>query len=272
MPLSKDDPVPKFSANLSFLYQDLPFLDRFTAAAKDGFGALEYLGPYAEPKEKVAEALKASGLKQALFNVPSGDWAGGERGIACLPDRVEEFRNGVAQALDYAKALHCRQVNVISGLVPGGANLETLENVLVDNLKYAAKRCADAGVRLLIEPINLRDIPGFFLSTTAHAERILDRVGSDNLYIQYDFYHMQIMQGDLIPTFTRLKEKIAHVQIADNPGRGEPGTGEINYGFILSELDRLGYDGWVGCEYKPTSGTSEGLGWMKPYLKSARAA
>lgn len=264
--------MPKFSANLSFLYQDLPFLDRFTAAAKDGFGALEYLGPYAEPKEKVAEALKASGLKQALFNVPSGDWAGGERGIACLPERVEEFRNGIAQSLDYAAALDCRQVNVISGLAPKGADLQTLETVLVDNLKYAAKRCADVGVRLLVEPINLRDIPGFFLSTTADAERILDRVGSDNLYIQYDFYHMQIMQGDLIPTFTRLKEKIAHVQIADNPGRNEPGTGEINYHFILSELDRLGYNGWVGCEYKPKSGTSEGLGCMKPYLKSARTA
>ncbi len=259
--------MPKFSANLSFLYQDLAFLDRFAAAASDGFGALEYLGPYAEPKEKVAEALQANGLKQALFNVPSGDWAGGERGIACLPDRIEEFRKGISLALDYAKALACPQVNVISGLVPKGADLETLEKVLVENLKYAAARTADAGVKLLIEPINLRDIPGFFLSNTDHAERILEKVGSDNLYIQYDFYHMQIMQGDLIPTFTRLKEKIAHVQIADNPGRNEPGTGEINYGFILSELDRLGYDGWVGCEYKPKAGTSEGLGWMKPYRK-----
>lgn len=259
--------MPKFSANLSFLYQNLAFLDRFAAAAKDGFDALEYLGPYAEPKEKVAETLKASGLKQALFNVPSGDWAGGERGIACLPDRIEEFRNGISLALDYAKALACPQVNVISGLVPRDANLETLEKVLVENLKYAAQRTADAGVKLLIEPINLRDIPGFFLSTTNHAERILEKVGSDNLYIQYDFYHMQIMQGDLIPTFTRLKDRIAHVQIADNPGRNEPGTGEINYSFILSELDRLGYDGWVGCEYKPKAGTSEGLGWMKPYRK-----
>lgn len=259
--------MPKFSANLSFLYQDLAFLDRFAAAAKDGFGALEYLGPYAEPKEKVADTLQANGLKQALFNLPSGDWAGGERGIACLPDRVEEFRNGISLALDYAKALACPQVNVISGLVPKGADLETLEKVLVENLKYAAERTADAGVKLLIEPINLRDIPGFFLSNTDHAERILEKVGSDNLYIQYDFYHMQIMQGDLIPTFTRLKDRIAHVQIADNPGRNEPGTGEINYGFILSELDRLGYDGWVGCEYKPKAGTSEGLGWMKPYRK-----
>ena len=259
--------MPKFSANLSFLYQDLPFLDRFAAAARDGFGALEYLGPYVEPKEKVAETLKASGLQQALFNVPSGDWAAGERGIACLPDRVQEFRDGISTALDYATALGCRQVNVISGLVPQSADLEVLEKVLVDNLKYAAGRCADAGIRLLIEPINLRDIPGFFLSTTAHAERILDKVGSDNLYIQYDFYHMQIMQGDLMATFSRLQDRIAHVQIADNPGRNEPGTGEINYGFILSELDRLGYRGWVGCEYKPKAGTSEGLGWMKPYLR-----
>ena len=259
--------MPKFSANLSFLYQDLAFLDRFAAAAKDGFGALEYLGPYAEPKEKVADTLKSNGLKQALFNVPSGDWAGGERGIACLPDRIEEFRSGISLALDYAKALDCPQVNVISGLVPKGADLETLEKVLVENLKYAAERTADAGVKLLIEPINLRDIPGFFLSNTDHAERILEKVGSDNLYIQYDFYHMQIMQGDLMPTFIRLKDRIAHVQIADNPGRNEPGTGEINYGFILSELDRLGYDGWVGCEYKPKAGTSEGLGWMKPYRK-----
>ncbi|MDR9776919.1 hydroxypyruvate isomerase family protein [Rhizobium hidalgonense] len=259
--------MPKFSANLSLLYQDIAFLDRFAAAAKDGFGALEYLGPYTEPKEKVADALKANGLKQALFNVPSGDWAGGQRGIACLPDRIAEFRAGISLALDYAKALACPQVNVISGLVPKGSDLETLEKVLVENLKYAVQRTADAGVKLLIEPINLRDIPGFFLSTTNHAERILEKVASDNLYIQYDFYHMQIMQGDLIPTFIRLKDRIAHVQIADNPGRNEPGTGEINYGFVLSELDRLGYDGWVGCEYKPKADTSEGLGWMKPYRK-----
>jgi hydroxypyruvate isomerase len=259
--------VLKFSANLSFLYQDRPFLDRFTAAAKDGFAAVEYLGPYEEPKERVAEALAANDLQQALFNVPSGNWAGSERGIACLPDRVQEFRDGVQVALDYALALKCPQVNVISGLVGKGADVALLENTLVDNLKYAASQCADAGVKLLIEPINLRDIPGFFLSTTDHAERILDKVGSDNLFIQYDFYHMQIMQGDLIPTFVRLKDRIAHVQIADNPGRNEPGTGEINYGFILSELQRLGYGGWIGCEYKPKAGTSEGLGWMTSLSK-----
>lgn len=260
----------KFSANLSFLYQEHGFLARFAAAAKDGFPAVEYLGPYAEPKEKVAEALKANGLEQALFNVPSGDWAGGERGIACLPDRVDEFRTGIGTALDYADALGCPKVNVISGLVKPGADLAVLEETLVANLKHAAPRCADAGIKLLIEPINLRDIPGFFLSTTKHAERILEKVGHDNLYIQYDVYHMQVMQGDLVPTYERLRERIAHIQVADNPGRNEPGTGEINYGFVLREIERLGYDGYIGCEYKPKAGTTAGLGWMTPYLGSAK--
>jgi hydroxypyruvate isomerase len=257
--------VPKFAANLSFLYPELPFLERFAAAAKDGFKAVEYLAPYAETKEIVAATLRQNGLQQALFNVPSGDWAGGERGIACLPDRVEEFRDGVATALDYAAALACPKVNVISGLVAPGADLEALERTLVENLRWAAARCAEAGVKLLVEPINTRDIPGFFLTTTKQAERILEKAAHDNLYIQYDVYHMQVMQGDLIPTYQRLKDRIAHVQIADNPGRNEPGTGEINYGFVLAELDRLGYDGWVGCEYKPKAGTSDGLGWMKQY-------
>jgi hydroxypyruvate isomerase len=255
--------VLKFSANLSFLYQDLPFLDRFGAAAADGFPAVEYLAPYAEPKETVAEALAANGVAQALFNMPPGDWAGGERGIGSLPDRVEEFRVGVAMALDYAKVLHCPKLNVLAGLTQPGDDLARREDVFVENLRYAAPRCADAGVQLLIEPINTRDIPGFFLTTTKQAERILERVGHDNLYIQYDIYHMQVMQGDLVPTYERLRDRIAHVQIADNPGRNEPGTGEINYRYVFAALERLGYDGYVGCEYKPRAGTSEGLGWMK---------
>jgi hydroxypyruvate isomerase len=259
--------MPKFSANLTFLYPELPFLERFAAAARDGFPAVEYLGPYDHAPEEVAEALAKSGLEQALFNVPSGNWAGGERGLGCLPDRVEEFREGVSTAIRYARALDCPKVNVLSGIAPAGADPQTLESTLVANLQYAAPRFADAGIKLLLEPINLRDIPGFFVSTTAHAERVLEAVGSDNLYIQYDVYHMQIMQGDLVPTFERLRARIGHVQIADNPGRHEPGTGEINYGFVLSELDRLGYDGYVGCEYKPLNGTSEGLGWMAPYRK-----
>ncbi len=256
----------KFAANLSFLYAELGFLERFAAAARDGFKAVEYLGPYAETKEAVAAALRDNGLEQALFNVPSGDWAGGERGIACLPDRVEEFRSGIVTALDFAAALKCPKVNVISGLVKPGADLAALEATLVENLKWAAPRCADAGIKLLIEPINTRDIPGFFLTNTNQAERILDAVGSDNLLIQYDIYHMQVMQGDLVPTYERLKQRIGHIQVADNPGRNEPGTGEINYPFVFAALDRLGYDGWVGCEYKPKAGTSTGLGWMKPYV------
>ncbi|HEV7719383.1 MAG TPA: 2-oxo-tetronate isomerase [Arsenicitalea sp.] len=258
--------MPKFSANLSFLYPELPFLERFGAAAKDGFKAVEYVGPYAETKEKVAETLKTHGLTQALFNFPAGNWDAGERGIACLPDRIAEFREGVAKALDYAEALGCKKLNVLAGIAPASISHGVLEQTLIENLQYAAERCSKAGVQLVFEPINLRDMPGYFVSTTNHAERIIELAGVDNLYIQYDFYHMQIMQGDLVPTYDRLKARIGHVQIADNPGRNEPGTGEINYAFIFEALDRLGYDGWVGCEYKPKSGTTAGLGWMKPYL------
>lgn len=256
----------KFSANLSFLYQELGFLDRFTAAARDGFPAVEYMSPYIEQKEKVAETLRANGLVQALFNAPAGDWAGGERGIAALPGREGEFRTGIATALDYAKALDCPKVNIISGLIRPGADLAAMEATLVENLRWATPRCAEAGVKLLIEPINLRDIPGFFLSTTKQAERILEKVGHENLYIQYDVYHAQVMQGDLIPTYERLRERIAHIQVADNPGRNEPGTGEINWSFVLPAIERLGYDGYIGCEYKPKTTTTAGLGWLKPFL------
>ena len=255
----------KFSANLSFLYQELAFLDRFGAAARDGFPAVEYMAPYGETKETVAETLATHGLKQALFNVPAGNWDAGERGIAALPGREAEFRDGIATALDYAKALACPKVNVICGLTHPDADRDAMEQTLVANLSYAAPRCADAGVQLLIEPINLRDMPGFFLSTTEHAERILDRVGHDNLYIQYDLYHAQVMRGDLVPTYERLRHRIAHIQIADTPGRHEPGTGEINWAFVLPAIERLGYDGYIGCEYRPKTTTTAGLGWMAPF-------
>jgi hydroxypyruvate isomerase len=257
--------MPRFSANLSFLYQDLPFLDRFAAAADDGFPAVEYVSPYEHPPDRVAETLARHGLKQALFNLPAGDWAGGERGIGCLPDRVQEFRASVDTAIRYGQALGCTKINCLAGLAPARADPVALGATLVANLRYAADRLADAGIRLLLEPINLRDMPGFFVSTTHHAERILEAVGDDNLFIQYDIYHTQVMQGDLMATYARLKDRIAHIQIADNPGRHEPGTGEINYAYVLPELDRLGYDGFVGCEYKPMAGTSAGLDWMKPY-------
>lgn len=258
--------MPKFSANLSFLYTELPFLKRFAAAAADGFPAVEYMGPYDHPPEVIADLLEKHGLTQALFNLPAGDWAGGERGIGCLPDRRAEFQDGVRIAIRYARALGCTKVNCLAGIAPAGLSHAELQTVLIQNLKYAAKCLADAGITLLLEPVNLRDVPGFLVSHTDHAERILDAVGSDNLFIQYDFYHTQVMQGDLLHTFERLSSRIAHVQIADNPGRHEPGTGEINYHNILSALDRLGYDGFVGCEYKPETATTSGLGWMTPYL------
>jgi hydroxypyruvate isomerase len=257
--------VPKFSANLSMLYTEWPFLERFARAAEDGFRAVEYVSPYEYPAEEVAGVLRENGLTQALFNLPVGDWAAGDRGLAARPERIDEFRQSVPKAIDYAHALGCDRLNCLAGIVPPGADRVTAEETFVGNLAFAAPRFAEAGIKLLIEPINQRDMPGFFLSTTAQAERVLELVGSQNLYIQYDFYHMQVTRGDLIPGFKRLQERIAHVQIAGTPGRHEPGTGEINYGYVLSELDRLGYDDWVGCEYIPANGTREGLSWIEAY-------
>src|SRR5690606_3726629 len=194
---------------------------------------------YEHAPEEIAAVLERYGLQQALFNLPAGDWAGGERGIGCLPDRAGEFQQGVDTAIRYARALGCTNVPCLADMAPSGVPPEQLGATLVANRRYAAHRLASAGITLVLEPINLRDIPGFFVSRSDHAERILDAVGSDNLFIQYDFYHMQVMQGDLVPTFERLRERIGHVQIADTPGRHEPGTGEINYGFVLTELDRL---------------------------------
>ena len=264
--------MPKFAANLTMLYNELPFLDRFAAAAKDGFTGVEYLFPYAFEKEALAERLATNRLTQVLHNLPAGDWDAGERGIAVLPDRVGEFQDGVGRAIEYATALGCKQINCLAGKAPAGVAADALERTFVDNLSFAAKALKQAGIRFLIEPINTRDIPGFYLTNTAQAERILEAVGSDNLFIQYDVYHMQIMEGDLVPTIQRLLPKIAHVQIADNPGRNEPGTGEINYPFVFAALDRLGYGGWVGCEYKPAKGTSEGLGWMRAATPGETAA
>jgi hydroxypyruvate isomerase len=264
-PLFARADVPKFSANLSFLYPELPFLDRFAAAAADGFRAVEYAVPYTTEAEDLAALNTRHGLEQVLFNMPAGDWDGGERGIACHPERIEEFRAGVDLALRYAEVLGCRKVNCLAGIAPPGVATELLEATFVANLSYAAPRFAAAGVNLLIEPINPRDIPGFHLSTVRHAERLLAAVGSDNLKIQYDLYHQQVTAGDLVPTYERLRHRIGHIQIADTPGRHEPGTGEINYGFVLGELDRLGYEGWVGCEYRPLAGSGAGLGWMAAF-------
>lgn len=261
--------MPRFCANLTMLYNDVDFLDRFAAAAADGFEGVEYLFPYAYPKEELAERLKRHGLTQVLHNLPAGDWAKGDRGVACQPERVEEFRAGVAQAVEYATALGCKLVNCLSGVPAKDTPPAELRRTLVENLRYAAPRLADAGIALLLEPVNTRDVPGFYVNRSAQAVEIIEEVGSDNLYLQYDFYHTQVMEGDLVPTFRRLKDRIAHVQIADNPGRNEPETGEINYPFIFDMLDREGYAGWVGCEYKPAAGTSAGLGWFAPYRSRA---
>jgi hydroxypyruvate isomerase len=257
--------MPKFSANLTFLYTDLPLLDRFAAAAKSGFKGVEYMSPYEEAKGDLVARLRDNGLAQVLHNLPVGDWGAGERGIAILPDRVEEFRRGVAKAIDYAKALNCSQLNCLVGVAPKGADSAVLRKTLVANLAYAAQELGREKIKLLIEPCNTRDMPGFFLTRTDQALSLIDEVGSDNLFVQYDIYHAQIMEGDLARTVETNLSRIAHIQLADNPGRHEPGTGEINYSFLLGHLDRINYRGWVGCEYRPLTNTTAGLGWLKTY-------
>mgnify|MGYP004535634433 CR=1 FL=1 len=253
--------MPKFAANLTMLFNEVPFLDRFKAAAEAGFQGVEYLFPYDYQADELVERLRSNNLTQVLHNMPAGNWGGGERGIAVLPDRQEEFREGVERAITYATALGCEQVNILAGIA-GDVDPADAKRVFVENLKYAAPKLKDAGLKLLIEMINTRDIPGFYLTTTKQALGILEDVGSDNLYLQYDIYHMQIMEGDLARTIEANLPKIAHVQLADNPGRNEPGTGEINYPFLYHHLDNIGYEGWVGAEYKPKDGTAAGLGWL----------
>lgn len=255
--------MPKFAANLTMLFNEHDFMDRFAAARAAGFKGVEYLFPYAYERERLAEQLDRHGLVQVLHNLPAGDWAAGERGIGCHPDRIGEFQDGVGRAIDYARSLGCRQVNCLAGIAPAGVDPERLRATFVDNLRFAAAKLKEAGIRLLIEPINTFDIPGFYLSRTAQAAAILDEVGSDNLSIQYDLYHAQRMEGELANTIAKYLPHIAHMQLADNPGRHEPGSGEINYPFLFGHIDRLGYDGWIGCEYKPAAATADGLGWMR---------
>ena len=259
--------MPRFAANRTMLFNEAPFLDRFERAAKAGFDAVEFLFPYAHPAAEIKSRLDANGLKLVLHNLPAGDWDAGERGIACLPDRVDEFRDGVVKAIDYAKALGAPQVNCLAGKIPMGASDATLRQTFVANLRYAAAELKKVGIRLLIEPINTYDIPGFYLSRTEQAIAIIEEVGSSNLFVQYDIYHAQRMEGELAATIAKHLARIGHVQLADNPGRNEPGTGEINYPFLFAHLDRIGYAGHIGCEYKPAAGTEAGLSW----LRSARA-
>ena len=258
--------MPKFNANLTMLFNEVDFLDRFKAAKDAGFKGVEYLFPYPYRKEDLAERLAANGLTQVLHNLPAGDWAKGERGVACLPDRVGEFQDGVGKAIEYAGALQCTQINCLAGIAPTGADPAKTRETFVRNLQFAAGKLKSAAIRLLIEPCNTRDIPGFFLNRSQQALDIIKDVGSDNLFLQYDIYHMQIMEGNLALTIERTLGSIRHLQLADNPGRNEPGTGEINYPFLFQFIDKLNYSGWIGCEYKPAKSTLEGLGWIKPYL------
>ncbi len=255
--------MTKFAANLSMLFNEVPFLDRFESAAKAGFKAVEFLFPYAYTVEEIRQRLDANGLELVLHNLPAGDWDAGERGIACHPDRVSEFREGVGKAIIYATALGVKQVNCLAGKAPAGVSAAVLRQTFVDNLRFAAAELKKAGLRLLIEPINTFDIPGFYLNLTAQAVEILDEVGADNAFVQYDIYHAQRMEGELAATAQKYLSRIGHVQLADNPGRNEPGTGEINYPFLFAHLDRIGYTGWIGCEYKPKAETAAGLGWLK---------
>lgn len=254
--------MPKFAANLTMLFTELPFLDRFAAAARAGFKAVEFLFPYEYDAELLKTRLDENGLKLVLHNLPAGDWSAGERGIACHPDRVDEFRSGVESAIEYATALGCPQVNCLAGIRGKDVSEKLAYQTIIENLKYAADRLEKAGIGLLLEPVNSRDIPGFLVDYTAYALEIITKVRSKNLKLQYDIYHAQVMEGDLARTIEREFSRIGHVQLADNPGRHEPGTGEINYPFLFRHLDNLGYRGWIGCEYKPLAATTEGLSWL----------
>lgn len=255
--------MPRFAANLSMLFTEEPFLDRFERAAQAGFEAVEFLFPYAHTVEEIKERLDATGLQIVLHNLPAGDWDAGERGIACDPQRVDEFRAGVAKAVSYAHALGVPQLNCLAGKAPTGVDAAVLRRTFVENLRFAAAALKMAKLCLLIEPINPFDIPGFYLNRTDQAIAILDEVGADNAFVQYDIYHAQRVEGELAATLQKNLARIAHVQLADNPGRNEPGSGEINYPFLFAHLDRIGYAGWVGCEYKPAQGTEAGLGWLE---------
>jgi hydroxypyruvate isomerase len=257
--------MPRFAANLTMLYNELGFLERFDAAAAAGFRGVEFLFPYAFPAAEIAERLARNRLALVLHNLPAGKWEAGERGIACHPDRVGEFQDGVGKAIEYAKALGVPQLNCLAGIVPQGVTREAARTTFVANLKFAAANLGAEGLRLLIEPINTYDIPGFFLAGTRQALEIIDQTGAANLFLQYDIYHMQRMEGELANTIKTHLARIGHLQLADNPGRNEPGTGEINYPYLFRTIDALGYDGWIGCEYKPATTTAAGLAWIAPH-------
>ena len=260
--------MPKLAANLSLLFPQMPFVERFAAAAKAGFRYVEYQFPYPfGGAQEIAARARAARVEVVLHNLPGGDAAKGDRGIACQPSRVTEFREGVERAIEYAKAAGCQRLNALAGIAPQGVARDKLKKTLIENLRFAAGKLKAAGLTLLTEPANTRTIPGFFLNTSHEAIEVIDAADADNLMLQYDIFHMQIVEGDLAKTIERLLARIGHVQLADVPDRHEPGTGEINYGWLLPEIDRLGYRGWIGCEYIPKGDTERGLSWAAPFLK-----
>ena len=257
--------MPRFAANLSFLFTERPFLERFAAARAVGFAAVEFHSPYDFDRAALAEVAMTSGLEVVLFNLPAGDWAIGERGIACHPRRIAEFQDGVGQAIEYARLLGCAKLNCLAGIAPGDMAHDKARETLIENLRFASAVTRRAGIELLLEPINTRDTPGYFVATTRAALALIKAVGSDNLRLQFDIYHAQAMEGDLARTLQEHLPHIGHVQLADNPGRHEPGSGEINFPFLLRHLDRIGYAGWVGCEYMPSGRTEDSFGWLESW-------
>ena len=257
--------MPRLAANLSMMFNEVPFPERFDAAAKAGFKAVEFLFPYEYPAADLRRRLADAGLQQALFNGPPGDWAKGERGLASLPGRQAEFRDGIKQALEYAVVLDCPIVHVMAGIPPAGTSTVTAAALYAANLAWAGEQALAAGKRLVIEPINHRDMPGFHLNTVEQGAAVVEAIGRDRLGLQFDIYHCQVTQGDVTKRMEALFPVIAHMQIADVPARNEPGTGEIGWDYVFKRIDALGYQGWVGCEYRPAGGTVAGLAWRQRY-------
>lgn len=259
--------MPRFAANLTMMYNEHAFLDRFAAAAHDGFDAVEYLFPYDHPAAEVKARLEENGLAQALFNAPPGDWAAGERGLAALPGREDEFRRGIDKALDYARVLGNRKLHVMAGIVASEDTRAQQRELYLKHLDYAAQAARGEDITILIEPINTRDMPGYLLNRQDDAHAICAEIGAANLQVQFDCYHCQIMEGDLAVKLKRDIARIGHIQVAGVPERHEPDSGEINYPWLFSLIDELGYTGWIGCEYWPRAKASDGLGWIRPYMK-----
>ena len=257
--------MPRFCANLSMMFNEVPFLDRFEAAAKASFQAVEYLFPFDYPAAELRKRLDGNGLTQVLFNMAPGDWAKGERGLASLPGRVAEFRDSVRQAIEYANALGCDLVHCMAGITPDDITRDTAASLYAANLAWAAEQAHPAGVKLVIEPINHRDMPGFFLNTQAQGAAVVEAIGRDRLGLQFDIYHCQVTEGDITKRMAAHMPVIAHMQLADVPARNEPGTGEIGWDFVFRRIDELGFKGWVGCEYRPAGDTVSGLAWRKRY-------